>query len=329
MSETVDCRNHSEPNSIDQIDRNAVRFSSLEEMQAASEAEGWSIEYRQLQAGALTARTVAGTCGNISLLDEYASQRLEIAGETPQECVTVLVPACEGTEIRVNGKSLDCRSIFLLDSQSECQTVTSQDTHVLSMHIAKSSLLETGRDLFETWEWRAGRDGTLIEYGGTQVQHLRSLMHAAIYQPVNGHWQMEQASTLLSVLAAIINQGFGAQAQTKHTSAAESLRTIRCAREFVEANLTEPIQINEICSQSATSVSKLERTFRRELRMSPSQYILVRRLDVARRELKLASSNGNQIARIATDCGFNHLGRFAGAYRTQFGELPSETVRSS
>jgi AraC-like DNA-binding protein len=196
------------------------------------------------------------------------------------------------------------------------------------MHIAKSSLQETGLDLIDTWERPTGRDGMLIKYGNEQAQRLRSLMHATIHRPVTGRWQMERASTLASVLTTIINQNTGAQAQTKRTSVAESWRTIRRAREFVEANLSEPIQINDICAQSATSVSKLERIFRRELQMSPSRYILARRLDAARRELKRANSNGNQIARIATDYGFNHLGRFAGAYRTQFGELPSETLRS-
>jgi transcriptional regulator GlxA family with amidase domain len=73
-------------------------------------------------------------------------------------------------------------------------------------------------------------------------------------------------------------------------------------------------------------VSKLERIFRRELQMSPSQYILARRLAAVNHDLHRSRSNGVRIAQIAMDHGFHHLGRFAGAYRAHFGELPSETI---
>jgi transcriptional regulator GlxA family with amidase domain len=60
--------------------------------------------------------------------------------------------------------------------------------------------------------------------------------------------------------------------------------------------------------------------------MSPGQYIRAHRLMSVNRKLIHANRNGDSITRIATDHGFTHLGRFAGAYREQFGELPSETL---
>jgi len=33
------------------------------------------------------------------------------------------------------------------------------------------------------------------------------------------------------------------------------------------------------------------------------------------------------VTKVALDCGFSHLGRFAAQYRAQFGELPSQTAR--
>lgn len=107
----------------------------------------------------------------------------------------------------------------------------------------------------------------------------------------------------------------------------DSWRTIKCAREFIEANLSEAISIGGICKNCAASCSKLERTFRRELAMSPTRYILARRLEAVNRALKDPQSSRNFIGRIAMDFGFTHLGRFASAYRAHFGELPSETVR--
>jgi transcriptional regulator GlxA family with amidase domain len=70
----------------------------------------------------------------------------------------------------------------------------------------------------------------------------------------------------------------------------------------------------------------LERTFQRELQMSPSQYILTRRLIAANKALKQSSSDNTHVTQVAMEYGFNHLGRFAGAYSEHFGELPSKTL---
>jgi transcriptional regulator GlxA family with amidase domain len=40
-----------------------------------------------------------------------------------------------------------------------------------------------------------------------------------------------------------------------------------------------------------------------------------------------AADPGDCVTRIATDCGFSQLGRFAVEYRQRFGESPSETLK--
>ncbi|MNE60088.1 transcriptional regulator EutR [compost metagenome] len=58
--------------------------------------------------------------------------------------------------------------------------------------------------------------------------------------------------------------------------------------------------------------------------MSPSNYIRIVRLNVARKLLLLSPSERIQGA--AMDAGFNHLGRFSKYYHEFYGELPSETL---
>ena len=50
-----------------------------------------------------------------------------------------------------------------------------------------------------------------------------------------------------------------------------------------------------------------------------------RRLDAARQALLEAGAEGTVTA-VAMDCGFFNFGRFAGHYRRQFGETPSQTL---
>ena len=65
------------------------------------------------------------------------------------------------------------------------------------------------------------------------------------------------------------------------------------------------------------------------LRQMLSARILAgRKVRQARRKLVRAPPGAN-VTEIAADCGFNHLGRFAIAYRDRYGECPSDTLRWS
>jgi len=65
------------------------------------------------------------------------------------------------------------------------------------------------------------------------------------------------------------------------------------------------------------------------LGMSPTRYHLLRRLNMARSALRNADPTTSSVAEIARNHQFLELGRFAVAYRTVFGEMPSSTLRRS
>jgi AraC-like DNA-binding protein len=65
------------------------------------------------------------------------------------------------------------------------------------------------------------------------------------------------------------------------------------------------------------------------LGMSPTRYFLLRRLNTARSALRRADPATTSVAEIARTHQFLELGRFAAAYRTVFGEMPSATLRRS
>ncbi len=325
MNGAIACENSMPMPEIGVVRPDSSRFYSIEEMQAACEAEGWSIEFRQLQAGKLTSNLVTGTCADISLLDHGFSRRVEVVGEAPDGCVTVLAPAGRA-EFRINGQSFGGQGVFLLGSCGELHSVNNEILRVLSMIVPISLLQRTGCNILDTRDERLRCQTMLIEPGAAIVQRLRSLMHATIHQVIPGRWQVERASRLVTDLATIIDQFHKTPKKTCRTSPSNAWSTISRAREFIETHLAEPISISNVSEYSATSLSKLERTFRRELQMSPSQYILARRLAAVNRELNQHSLSGRRVAQIAMDHGFHHLGRFAGAYRAHFGELPSETI---
>jgi AraC-like DNA-binding protein len=64
------------------------------------------------------------------------------------------------------------------------------------------------------------------------------------------------------------------------------------------------------------------------LGMSPTRYLLLRRLNMARSALRRADPTTASVAEIARSHQFSEPGRFAVIYRTIFGEMPSSTLRA-
>lgn len=70
----------------------------------------------------------------------------------------------------------------------------------------------------------------------------------------------------------------------------------------------------------------LQLAFHTSLGMTPLQYILARRLQLARRDLLQAASDQETVTQIATNYEFFHFGRFSQYYKNLFGELPSDSL---
>ncbi len=100
---------------------------------------------------------------------------------------------------------------------------------------------------------------------------------------------------------------------------------IRRAEAWIETNLTEPVGVHEMASAIGVGVRSLQLTFRRLRGLSPSEAIMRRRLEAARRSL-LGADEAATVTQIATDLGFFELSRFSRCYREHFGETPSATL---
>jgi len=88
------------------------------------------------------------------------------------------------------------------------------------------------------------------------------------------------------------------------------------------------LNLPELCSAIGVPERTLRACCTEFLGMSPTRYHLLRRLNMARSALRRADPETTSVAEIARNYHFLELGRFAVAYRTVFGEMPSFTLRS-
>lgn len=127
---------------------------------------------------------------------------------------------------------------------------------------------------------------------------------------------LELPSRASGVLSDLGDAGAGTPARS-HT---------RRAIAWAEQNLGRPITLQEWASAVGVSVRHLQKSFQQLHCCSPTQFLLLLRLDRAHQRLRHPDDEVT-VTKVAAEAGFTHLSRFAAAYRAQYGVSPSHTLR--
>ena len=97
---------------------------------------------------------------------------------------------------------------------------------------------------------------------------------------------------------------------------------------WMDANIEEAISVEDMAAVAGISVRATQAAFRRYRDCTPSEAMLLRRLQRAR-ALLLRPAPATTVTGVAFDVGLCHLGRFAARYAAMFGESPSETLAAA
>jgi AraC-like DNA-binding protein/tetratricopeptide (TPR) repeat protein len=102
-------------------------------------------------------------------------------------------------------------------------------------------------------------------------------------------------------------------------------RDVKKAIDLFQADPGRAWKIGEIAHLCGVSRRTLEKHFNHFLGCAPLKFLHTERFKQVRRRLLRAPPSAN-VTQIASDCGFNHVGRFALTYRSRYGESPSNTL---
>jgi AraC family ethanolamine operon transcriptional activator len=132
------------------------------------------------------------------------------------------------------------------------------------------------------------------------------------------------ARSLRDLAAAVLVSGEAALPTPRATRQAQ--RLVRRAEEFLDANLTRPVYLEELATVLGVSQRSLNGAFRACFGIPPHAYLKTRRLALVRRALRDAQGGAELVKSVALGHGFWHLGHFSHDYKAMFGELPSATL---
>jgi AraC-like DNA-binding protein len=114
-------------------------------------------------------------------------------------------------------------------------------------------------------------------------------------------------------------------AQDHHDATTDTLRR---AVGFINANAGLDISLADMAAASHVTVRAVQLAFRRQLGVTPTQYLRRIRLDLAHQDLIRADPTAATVTSVAARWGFASSSRFAAYYHRTYGIPPSHTLRS-
>jgi AraC-like DNA-binding protein len=135
---------------------------------------------------------------------------------------------------------------------------------------------------------------------------------------------LEQA--LIEAMVDCLRVGEAAEDRSALRQHAKIMRRFHRA---VEERPDQAIFIPELCTAIGASERTLRMCCQEHLGVSPKRYLMLRRMHLVRRGLRESAPTATTVTEIATRYGFWQFGRFAGEYKSLFGELPSITLGRS
>ena len=129
---------------------------------------------------------------------------------------------------------------------------------------------------------------------------------------------------LVHAMVSCISGGEAPEISSVHHRHAAVARRLE---ELLEANFDRNLYLTELCRAVGVSERTLRTCCHEHLGMSPTRYLWLRRMHLARRGLRIADPAATTVTEVATSYGFWELGRFSVAYRSLFGESPTAALR--
>jgi AraC family ethanolamine operon transcriptional activator len=280
----------------------AMRISSLEEAK-------WTLQYAA--AGALRL------------------QRGYEGGGTIAEGATVTdgwVFFQQSKPVCANGQLATENQVFVAPPGGEFCLASKQSHEWLTVVIPASLLFQSPAEL----EFASRAKPRLLRPSPRVTRRFTSLVHrclsAAEQRPqlLGCPLAVEslQSELLVAATQLFTNQQHSASRQFEYWRCQTKL-----ALDTALNDVEQTLSISKLARQTGVPERTLRTAFQKCYGLSPLEYLRIYRLHHARQLLLASCPDQTTVTQIALGLGFWELGRFAGAYRRLFGELPSETLR--
>ncbi len=152
-----------------------------------------------------------------------------------------------------------------------------------------------------------------------------------------GELSIEQRSNIqeslrdsaLTMIVSALESADPSDAIDSKSKLAKARQLVRIAEDYANSSPNIGVRMVDLCRETEVSERTLQYAFQSCLGISPINYLKRHRLHRVRRTLKAAEPAKTTVSAIACQFGFFHFGEFSQAYKAQFDESPSQTLKQT
>jgi len=285
-------------------------------------SDGLQAEYVQLESKSFRGRwtTVWGApiVAQFGWNEIGVARRVRVGEQRWAFMIPLMVPA----SARWNGSAVQQDEIIVCPPRSVCLAFDPPATQFAILTVETGSALSLLSDALCSSSLMA----PLIVPGGTEAPKLRSALTQFRDAVESGH-QPAAGDDLHRLLKQCLRSAIASRAGVP--SLGNRGRTVRCVERFFRTHISEGVSVAQLSDVAGVSERSLRNAFHDVYTTSPKRYIKLWQLHQVRRTLRSAEVPGGTVTQAATSHGFSELGRFAVAYKSLFGEAPSETLNKA
>ena len=304
-------------------------FSDFDEL--AEAARQWRLDLRQLDRGAFRGNVLQFGIGSTHVSEARFRRALVQKGAPPTDLRTIGVPARRNVRFSWRGQKVYGQDLVIFPRGADLTSVSGPDFHVYTCSFPEDLLAKMADSLGAGELDDLRGDASVVRCVDSAISSvrrclrklatdIRSGMIFPTDQDVADRTNRDLPRRLLSAIATS-----HAACSSETTRRRELALTL--AEAYIEQHARDDITMSDICRISEVSLRTLEYAFVERFGLTPKAFVIVQRLNGARRELRAADPTKDRVTDIANRWGFWHLGQFARDYRKQFDELPTQTLR--
>ncbi|MGG5836198.1 helix-turn-helix domain-containing protein [Huaxiibacter chinensis] len=207
----------------------------------------------------------------------------------------------------------------LMPKESESSWDIRDDLSFVHLYCTDEHLREIGEKIWDKSPASIALDEKTFASDPKITTLYRQFLLGCDWQQPANQLTLSTASTLL--LTHLVQHYSSVQWKLPVVTGGLSPYVLRNTLAYIDANLSQPLTLDELAQQAALSEYHFARMFRQSMGRAPHQYVMQQRLEKAK---ALVLANELPLTEIALACGFSSASHFSNRFKVATGFTPSQ-----